>query len=78
MNLIWVHLGRGFFVEEDEVIARPGEVILFDRSRLHWVNATVEYVRTVVTTIPRNQEKKYPRFLWNGVFYEDSQPILGI
>jgi hypothetical protein len=78
INLIWVHLGNGFFVEDEQVIVEPGDVIVFDRSRVHRVSADAAYIRTVVTTIFPGLEKKYPRFLRNGVFYDAFEPLLEI
>lgn len=76
INLIWVHLGSGFFVENERVIADPGDVILFERSRLHHVSANADYLRTVVTTISKEHWIKYPRFLNNGFFYDAFEPLL--
>lgn len=76
--MIWVHLGNGFFVENDRVIVESGDVIVFNRSRVHRVSADAAYVRTVVTTIFLELEKKYPRFLRDGVSYDAFEPLLEI
>ncbi|MDD5543945.1 MAG: hypothetical protein PHX83_12295 [Acidobacteriia bacterium] len=76
LNLIWVHVGSGFRIEESRVEATPGDVILFDRQRGHRVDAETPYIRTVITTIGPESEQKHPRFLKNGIFYEDFKPRL--
>lgn len=74
-NLIWIHQGSGFHVEDERVIAQPGDIILFERSMLHWVDAAGDYLRTVLTTVHPVQESRYPQFLKNGIFYDQFAPM---
>lgn len=75
VNLIWVHFGSGFFIGNEPVITRPGDIVLFERSVVHQVRARGEYIRTVVTTIARGHQAKYPRYLKDGIFYENFIPL---
>jgi len=67
-NLIWIHCGFGFFIQEQSIEAEPGDVILFDRRLVHRVGSKNTYVRTVLASISPEMEWKYPRFLRKGIF----------
>lgn len=74
-NLIWVHRGNGFFIEDEAVEMQPGDVILFERGLSHGVEAMGEYVRTVITTVSEDRRCQSPRFLENGIFYNEFEPL---
>ncbi len=73
-NLIWVHQGNGFYIENERVQAEEGDVVLFDRASQHYVQANQEYVRTVLTTIYDFQKNHHLRFLKDGIFYSGNEP----
>ena|GEM_PF-4292649 len=66
INLIWVPAGCGFFVENEPVITRPGDFIQLERSLTHQLETRCGYVRKVVTTMVKDQERRHQRYLKSG------------